>query len=353
MVAFAIADGAVPSNEGRGYVIRRVIRRAMRYGICTLGARTHFFSALMPAVASAFEDTYPELTTMLPDVQRVIMEEERSFASVLDCGMKHLTHYLDELKHTSSSIFPGDKLFFLYDSLGFPVDLAVSTIREHGLVPNMDKYNALMETQKKMGTDSLMVRKMRQHVQRAGDGLTYTEIILEPAMLEKLRRSGVGTTNDEFKYSAGSNDRWSLDARLKAFVTPDSVTVSADDDNDLVIPQNSVFGIILDQTNFYSESGGQISDKGAVVVHHSDGTETSFNVLDVQTYGGYVLHTCAVQASGAATLSKDWWNARWTACVDGKHRRQTAPNHTMTHVLNYALRTVLRSRVSQMDHNIS
>jgi alanyl-tRNA synthetase len=157
-LSFAIVDGAVPSNEGRGYVLRRVLRRAVRYGIQTLGAKPGFFSKLVPALVKEMAGFYPELAKKSDLITAVLMEEERAFTSLLERGVKFFTEMVTDIKGTGGSLIGGEQAFFLYDTLGFPIDLTQLMAAEQGLSVDIAGFQAALESQKSVSIAHILVK---------------------------------------------------------------------------------------------------------------------------------------------------------------------------------------------------
>merc|ERR1719482_1422270 len=269
-LSFAIADGARPSNEGRGYVLRRILRRAVRYGLSTLGAEPGFMARLAPALAAShFGDYYPELREELPTIVEVLAEEEATFAKTLERGVKYLDEELDKLKATD--VLGGDAAFFLYDSLGFPVDLTAQMAEERGFLVDEPGFEAAMQAQV---------------------------------------------------------DRSKADRKARA----EAALVDA-----ATCGPGAAVGVVLDATPFYAEAGGQASDRGSLVLGGA-----SVDVIDVQAYAGYVVHTIASGADVALAVGD-----AADGLVDGDARRKHAVNHMMTHAVNHALWAELGDGVGQ------
>ena len=316
-LSFAIADGAVPNNGGRGYVLRRILRRAARYGQQILKCEPGFFAKLVPVVVDTFGEVYPELKEQQDTILEIIIEEEKAFATMLDRGIKYFTEMEDELKQDGKKEVPGDKAFFLYDTLGFPIDLTEQMAEEAGLVVDVNAFESDLEAQKQRSRDARKAAK-------AG-GAEQFELIAEQTAW--LADNGVEATIDDAKYE------WDVDtdATAKAIFGADGFVT----DGSPVKAGQSV-GLVLDKSSFYAEAGGQEADLGVITV---DGG--SFTVTDVQVYGGFILHSGVVEEGEIAVGS-------FVKCqVDYDRRRDVAPNHSMTHVLNAALRNVLGDGVEQ------
>ena len=331
-LSFAIADGAVPSNEGRGYVLRRVLRRAVRYGMQTLGGKPGFFSKLVPMVAaSSLGDAFPELRTKSELVSSVISEEERAFSSLLERGVKYFAELMEEVKSEGGNTISGERAFYLYDTLGFPVDLTQLMAAEKGLTVDLQGFQAAMTGQKERSRSAMRSKRL------AG----RADLVFGAEQTSFLQKSGVVPTDDSYKYVW---DQTHL-TKIKAVYTADGFS------QELGSKEYETVGIVLESSPFYAESGGQVTDQGVLTVEIG-GKLVQLDVLDVQTYGGFTLHKC-VAAEDGQSLSGLKPGAGITCEVDYARRRKVAPNHTMTHVLNWALRDVLGSDVEQKGSQVS
>ena len=331
-LSFAIADGAVPSNEGRGYVLRRVLRRAVRYGMQTLGGKPGFFSQLVPMVAaSSLGDAFPELRTKSELVASVISEEERAFSSLLERGVKYFAELMEEVKREGGQTISGERAFYLYDTLGFPVDLTQLMAAEKGLTVDLQGFQAAMTGQKERSRSAMRSKRL------AG----RTDLVFGAEQTSFLQKTGVTPTDDSFKYVWDQTHM----SKLKAIYTADGFS------QELGSKEYETLGIVLESSPFYAESGGQVTDQGVLTVEIG-GKQFQLDVLDVQTYGGFTLHKC-VAADDGQSLSGLKPGASITCQVDYARRRKVAPNHTMTHVLNWALRDVLGSDVEQKGSQVS
>ena len=328
-LTFAITDGAVPSNEGRGYVLRRILRRAVRYGMQTLGAKPGFFSQLVPVVVQELGTAFPELKDKQKNVAAIISEEEDAFSSMLERGLKYFGEVVSDIETKGIKKIEGQKAFYLYDTLGFPVDLTQLMAAEKGLEVDMPAFMGAMEEQK---TRSRAAGKSKRLEGRVA-------LSLQAEQTSFLQKSNILPTDDSSKYIWDQSVETTVEAifTTKGFLD--------------VVDNEETVGIIMKKSPFYAESGGQVSDIGTLKVSTKDGKELSLDVIDVQVYGGYVLHTCIpLDSDSFAGLSK---GSSVTASVNYDRRRKVAPNHTMTHVLNYALRDVLGNDVDQKGSQVS
>lgn len=311
-LVIAISDGQMPGNEGRGYVLRRILRRAVRYGRQKLGAPEGFFAALVPTVVSSLGDAFPEIRDNPERVRDIIADEEESFGKTLDRGIK----MFEDIAEGSESI-SGEDAFKLYDTYGFPVDLTQIMGEERGLSVDLAGFERAMEEAKE---------RSRQGGRKDEGGHS---IELRAEQVAKLGHLNVKPTNDDAKFSGRD-----IKGTIKAIWNGRNFDEHADNTTAGMKP----VGIILDKTNFYSEMGGQVADTGEL---HSMKTGGTFKVEDTQSFGGYVVHIGRI-TKGKLRVGDD------VMChINNQHRVRVASNHTMTHVLNFALREVLDSDADQ------
>ncbi|KAG7367905.1 alanyl-tRNA synthetase [Nitzschia inconspicua] len=323
-LSFAIADGAVPNNEGRGYVLRRILRRATRYGQQILKAEPGFFQKLVPVVVETFGDAYPELVEKQATITEIIAEEEVAFSSMLDRGIKFFADLEEELRASGQKQLSGDKAFYLYDTLGFPIDLTELMAEEAGLTVDSTGFANEMEAQKKRSREARAAAK-------SGGGVPRLELIAEQTAA--LAENGVLPTDDSYKY------KWDvkLPATVMSIYGPDGFLKQGES-----AETGDYVGVVLDKSSFYAEAGGQEADTGELqILDDSNEVVGSIDVRDVQTYGGYLLHI------GVVTEGSLQSGLHVNCRVDYDRRRQVAPNHSMTHILNAALREVLGDAVDQ------
>lgn len=293
---FLIVDGVTPGNEGRGYVLRRIMRRAIRHGY-RLGCAEPFFHRLVPALVAEMGAAYPELHTAQAHVERIILLEEERFAETLDYGMRILDEAIAQL--TDGQI-PGETVFKLYDTYGFPTDLTADIARERDLTLDMAGF------EQAMGQQKARARAASQF------GSSQT---LEIQIQGETEFCGYDRLQDEATVVALYRDGNSCDA--------------------LETGEDGL--VILDLSPFYGESGGQVGDRGWLV------TESArFEVLDTQKKGDGVLIHVGRVAEGQVTVGD-----RIDTQVDAQRRRATALNHSATHLLHAALRQVLGEHVQQ------
>tara|TARA_R110000737_G_scaffold2923_3_gene8490 strand:- start:7107 stop:9977 length:2871 start_codon:yes stop_codon:yes gene_type:complete len=308
----AITDGTAPSNEGRGYVLRRILRRAVRYGRQKLDAPQGFMTDLAPTVVELLGDAFPELRNDPKRVYEIIADEEESFGRTLDRGIK----MFDDLD-TASGTVSGEDAFKLYDTYGFPIDLTEIMAQERGLKVDLAGFEQAMEEAKE---------RSRQGGKK-DDGERVVELRAE--QIAKLGVMNIKATDDSHKFD-GRETR----ATVKAIWN----SKNFDEHADTTIAGLHRVGIVLDKTNFYSEMGGQVADIGELRCMKSGGV---FKVEDTKSFGGFVLHIGRV-SKGKISCHTD------VVChLNAPRREKVASNHTATHLLNFALREVLGDSVDQ------
>ncbi len=314
LLTFAISDGAVPNNNGRGYVVRRVLRRGARYARKYFNVEIgNFFSRILPALVEQMGEQFPEIVRMKDEVSEILIDEEVQFARTLDNGEKMFEKYAAASIKAGTNHINGEEVWRLYDTFGFPEDLTKIMADERGLSYDDKEIEAArlkaLEASKAVKEGAVAFAKLDVH------------------LIAELNKLEVSTTNDEPKYTESA--------------TKSKVVYVFDGKNFLkstkdIIPGHN-FGLILDQTNFYAEQGGQVADIGSISI---DGT-ADFKVVDVQTYGGYVLHNGFLE-SGELNAHDEV-----TCEYDDIRRQPIKNNHTGTHVLNHALLEVLGEEVHQ------
>ena len=295
--AFLVADGVSVSNEGRGYVLRRIIRRALRHAD-KLGAEKPVMSSMVPTLVKQMSDAYPILKKNSALIQANILQEEEQFASTLVQGMSLLK---EEVKNLKGKTISGELIFKLYDTYGFPPDMTADFARENNLKVDLKGYEKSMNKQKERGREAS----------------AFSSVLPESLNL-KGSTDFVGYENDEVK------------TKILELVSLSDGKTQED------IKKNEETLVILDKTPFYAESGGQVGDSGALI-----GDKFEFQVTDTQKIGDHVGHIGAL-AKGSVSKG-DGVLAR----INKQARNQTALNHSATHLLNSALRTVLGDHVEQ------
>ncbi|MGE7119908.1 alanine--tRNA ligase [Peribacillus sp. NPDC046944] len=302
-VAFAVGDGALPSNEGRGYVLRRLLRRAVRYAK-QININRPFMFELVTVVGEIMKDFYPEVLDKKDFIAKVVKNEEERFHETLHDGLAILSEVIKKEKEKGNTVIPGSDAFRLYDTYGFPIELTEEYAEEEGMTVDQDGFTKEMEAQRERA------RSARQDV----DSMQIQGGILGEIKVES-----------EFV----GYDQASIEAKIVAIVKNGELTTEAHEGEDVQV--------ILDKTPFYAESGGQIADKGTLVSEL-----VKVDVLDVQKApNGQNLHRVTVTAG---TLTTD---ATVMAAVNQENRIQITKNHTATHLLHQALKDVLGTHVNQ------
>ncbi|MEA5669082.1 alanine--tRNA ligase [Stenotrophomonas sp. MH1] len=298
--SFLIVDGVLPSNEGRGYVLRRIIRRALRHG-WMLGVRQPFFSKLVPTLVEQMGEAYPELPAQVDTVVRALQAEEERFAETLDAGMKIFD---DVAAKVSDGVIPGVDAFRLYDTYGFPLDLTQDIARERDLTVDTDGFDAAMEDQRRKGREA----------GKFGGGVTLSAELV--ATLKPTVFLGY--------------DRLQADGLTVVALLKDGRPVESVQAGDEVI-------VLTDQTPFYAESGGQVGDTGTLV-----GNGLQIAVGDTQKFAGQFHGHVGTLKQGALKIGDVL-----AGQVDAQRRGATILNHSATHLLHAALREVLGTHVQQ------
>ena len=292
--SFLVVDGVIPGNEGRGYVLRRIIRRAIRHGY-KLGQKEPFFYRLVPDLDRAMGDAYPELRSASERVADVLKQEEERFAETLENGMS----VLESALASGERLLDGETVFRLYDTYGFPVDLTADICRERGVMIDMAGYEAAMAQQRERARAASKF-SMAAGVEYSGGKTVFHgyEKLVHPAKVVALYREG---------------------AQVQSLKSGDTGTV------------------VLDETPFYAESGGQVGDRGEIV-----GSGGTFTVDDTQKIQAEVFGHHGKLKTGVLKLGD-----RVEAKVDTERRARTMRNHSVTHIMHKALRDVLGPHVQQ------
>ncbi len=292
-IAFAITDGQLPSNEKAGYVIRRILRRAVRYGYTFLGMREAFLYKLVPQLIADMGGAYPELIKQEAQITPVIKSEEEAFLRTLDKGITLLDKLMADAKQAGKTEISGVDVFTLKDTYGFPLDLTELILRENGFTTNEEEYNKALEHQKSMGREANKQDLGDWNVVREGESefVGYDELEVETEILRYRQVSQKG---------------------------------------------KSFYQVVLSKTPFYAEMGGEVGDTG---------TLANVRVLDTKRENGLPVHILAELPENI--------EGKITAKVDGERRQAIACNHSATHIIHYALRQVLGEHVEQKGSFVS
>ena len=305
---FMVSDGILPSNEGRGYVLRRLLRRAARHGRM-LGITRPFLVELVETVIQSSESAYPELREHDAYIKKVIGTEEANFARTIDAGMNILNNMIDGLEKAHEHLLKGLDVFKLNDTFGFPLDLTKEIAAEQGIEIDEEGFHAEMTKQK----ERARAERLKKNISGWSEDL-FGALDAEPTVF-----TGYETLNDTGAVVALSDEETLTDAIATDEEAKDGVLV------------------VLDKTPFYAEMGGQAADHGML-----NSADCSLRVLDVKkTPKGYYVHTCVLE-SGIVKVGD-----HLTAQVDKEYRMAIARNHTATHLLQAALREVLGDHVHQ------
>ncbi len=296
-IAFSITDGQLPSNAKAGYVIRRILRRAVRYGYTFLGQRHAFMYKLINVLSENMGKAYPELVAQKSLIEKVIKEEEESFLRTLETGIKLLDKVMADSKAAAKTEIEGKVAFTLYDTFGFPLDLTELILRENNFTVNIEEFNAEMQKQKERARNAAAVETGDWVTVREGDS-EFVGYDFTTADTEILRYRKVKQKNQEF------------------------------------------YQIVLSKTPFYAEMGGQVGDCGTLV---SD--DETIEILDTKKENNLAVHI-------AKQLPSDV-TAAFTAKIDAEKRKATECNHSATHLLHEALREVLGTHVEQKGSYVS
>jgi alanyl-tRNA synthetase len=300
---FMIADGIIPSNEGRGYVLRRLLRRAARHGKL-LGIKETFLYQIVDTVIAENAKAYSELAEKADYIKKVVLKEEESFDKTIDQGLEILNEYIEKVKAKDYKILSGEDAFKLYDTYGFPIDLTLEILEESGLGMDMESFNENMQQQRERSRAS----------KEDGDSAGWDDGIY----------SQLGNTATEFL----GYDQTECQGRVVAIIKDNALAENANEGDSVVV--------VLDKTVFYGESGGQVGDVGVLV----GGCRAE--VTDTQKLSnGIILHmakiTNGILERGDSLVAK----------IDVQKRRSISRNHSATHLLHKALREVLGSHVNQ------
>ena len=293
-IAFAITDGQLPSNEKAGYVIRRILRRAVRYGYTFLNMRSAFLYQLVPQLIEDLGDAYPELKQQEAQIVPVIKSEEEAFLRTLDKGITLLDKLMDEARKAGKTEISGVDVFTLKDTYGFPLDLTELILRENGFTTNEDEYNKALEHQKSMGREA--------NKQDLGDWTVLAE----------------GET--EFV----GYDQLSVETHILRY-------------RQVSQKGKSYYQVVLDKTPFYAEMGGEVGDTGYLQLG-----DLRFTIVDTKRENGLPVH---IMTELPEELTAN--GQKLTAVVDAARRQAIMCNHSATHIVHYALREILGKHVEQ------
>ena len=290
-IAFSITDGQLPSNAKAGYVIRRILRRAVRYGYTFLGQKQAFMYKLLPVLIDNMGDAYPELIAQKTLIEKVIKEEEEAFLRTLETGIRLLDKTMEDTKAAGKTEISGKDAFTLYDTFGFPLDLTELILRENGMTVNLEEFNAEMQQQKQRARNAAAIE--------TGDWITLKE----------------GTT--EFV----GYDYTEYEASILRY-------------RQIKQKNQTLYQIVLDYTPFYAESGGQVGDTGVLVSEFE-----TIEVIDTKKENNLPIHI--------TKKLPEHPEAPFMACVNTDKRAACAANHSATHLLDAALREVLGEHIEQ------
>ncbi len=296
-IAFAITDGQLPSNEKAGYVIRRILRRAVRYGYTFLDMREAFLYKLIPQLIADMGDAYPELVKQKSQIVPVIKSEEEAFLRTLDKGITLLDKLMDDARKAGKTEISGVDVFTLKDTYGFPLDLTELILRENGFTTNEEEYNRALEHQKSMGREANKQDLGDWNVLREGETefVGYDQLGVETQILRYRQVSQKG---------------------------------------------KSFYQVVLSKTPFYAEMGGEVGDKGYIAESQKSKDESpKYKIIDTKRENGLPVHIMT-------ELPADM-NATFVAQVDAALRQAISCNHSATHLIHYALRQVLGEHVEQ------
>ena len=296
-IAFSITDGQLPSNAKAGYVIRRILRRAVRYGYTFLNQKGAFMYKLIPALIDTMGDAYPELSAQQSLVEKVIKEEEESFLRTLETGIRLLDKIMVDTKAAGKSEISGNDGFTLYDTFGFPLDLTELILRENNLTLNLAEFDTAMAAQKERARNAAAVETGDWVVVKEGEPQFVGYDLLE-SDVEILRYRKVKQKNQE------------------------------------------LYQVVFDKSPFYAEMGGQMGDSGYI---ESNGAR--YEIIDTKKENNLSIHILKSMPQDVSSI--------FYAVVDKDKRQQTACNHTATHILDYALRSVLGTHVEQKGSMVS
>jgi len=312
-VVFCIADGVIPSNEERGYVVRRLLRRAVRDAF-QLGVAEPFMTRLVEPVVESFGDPYPELAESCAHIETVIAEEERSFQKTVKRGSTLLSQQIAALKRQRGAVLRGKQVFDLYQTYGFPVEMTESILAEEGMQVDMQGF----------------LREMEAHQQLSKKGASFADAVFVTGPLSRLQDAHGATEFTGYATLESSGT-------VIGIIRGDELIDSADEGDEVTI--------VLDRTPAYGEAGGQTGDRGRITPEEGDGAEFEFGTTSRER--GFFLHT------GQVKRGRFEAGQPVRCSVDKDQRMAVARNHTATHLLHYALRNVLGEHATQSGSHVS
>ena len=300
-VSFAIADGQLPGNAKAGYVIRRILRRAVRYGYSNLGLHEPFFHKLVPVLAQQFENVFPELYQQRDFVENVVLEEEKSFLRTLEAGLKRLDSITAQLAASGQTVINGEEAFELSDTFGFPLDLTALIAREKGFTIDQEGFEKALAEQKK-----------RSRMDAAKEATDWIEV------RDSEATDFVGYDNSE-----------SVSQILKF--------------RKVKTKTGSEYHIVLDRTPFYAEMGGQVGDQGTLLLAGGPGDGQTIRIIDTKKENDLFIHI------SQDTLNEEYLKGAETvvARIDTVRRARISSNHSATHLMLAAMRSVLGNHITQ------
>ncbi|KAJ1324404.1 alanyl-tRNA synthetase [Microdochium nivale] len=315
LLTFAISDGAVPNSDGRGYVVRRVLRRGVRYARKYFNVDIgSFFSKILPALVEQMGEQFPEIVKKQQDVAELLDEEEVAFARTLDRGEKQFEKYAAKAVENGRQKLSGSDVWKLYETYGFPEDLTKLMAEERGLAWDEEEISIAKEK----------AREASKAVKDAVETFAKLNVHQIAELKDKLK---LPVPDDELKFLKGDTT-----ATVQLIYTgTEFVKTTAS------LTPNAPFGLLLDRTNFYAEQGGQVADTGRIVIDDI----AEFKVLDVQQFGGYIVHNGYLEYGELNAGDKV------IAEYDELRRQPIRNNHSGTHILNHSLREVLGEDVNQ------
>ena len=298
-IAFAITDGQLPSNAKAGYVIRRILRRAVRYGYTFLGRREAFMYSLLPVLIQTMGEAYPELVAGRELIEKVMREEEESFLRTLETGIRLLDKQIEECKRQGQQVLDGQAAFVLYDTYGFPLDLTALILSEQGMTVDEAGFDAAMQQQKERARNAAAID--------AGDWIS----VHDEAAVRFVGYDQLETTTEILRYRQ---------VKQKG---------------------QEYYQVVLSETPFYAEMGGQVGDRGVLIA--SDGTR--YAIFDTKRENNLAIHLMK--------QLPDELEGSFRAVVDAERRHRIEANHSATHLLHEALREVLGTHVEQKGSFVS